>query len=364
MPPPSSQPREPIVGPENPEAPFPLRLQGKVIKGFGRGSKELLQYLMYLRTFVGLLGMDSPLSHGNDVLDVGGTFIISIFGDRGNLLTADPQSPDDLRIRVYDPNNRNQQWRCVQNDKHYFGFTGVATGRYLGRDHYRNLGVVSTQHGTTEQLLFTRLHSGYRISVENDGQMLSGQLRSDDGGGYINMEAGPSEATHLGLHLHSDSPFRRFEWVIPNSLARSSAPYYENRDSDQRMDSVAVDILQARGIRHIISLNSLPLSQEEISRLNDANIRYSHFPVPDFTAPTIAQLQGIILAMQNEPTLVYCGYGYGRTGTAISAILMSKDQKLTRFDFDGHHVQTEAQRKMLGRLRDQLFPGHRWLDDL
>ncbi|GAB7349454.1 hypothetical protein MBLNU459_g8555t5 [Dothideomycetes sp. NU459] len=35
-------PRDPVVGPENgPEPPFPLRLDGEVVKGFGRGSKEL-----------------------------------------------------------------------------------------------------------------------------------------------------------------------------------------------------------------------------------------------------------------------------------------------------------------------------------
>jgi len=30
-----------VVGPDKPEAPFPVYLKGKVIKGFGRGSKEL-----------------------------------------------------------------------------------------------------------------------------------------------------------------------------------------------------------------------------------------------------------------------------------------------------------------------------------
>lgn len=31
-----------IVGPESgPESPFPLQMEGKVIKGFGRGSKEV-----------------------------------------------------------------------------------------------------------------------------------------------------------------------------------------------------------------------------------------------------------------------------------------------------------------------------------
>ena len=35
-------PRDPTAGPDSgPETPFPLRLDGKVIKGFGRGSKEV-----------------------------------------------------------------------------------------------------------------------------------------------------------------------------------------------------------------------------------------------------------------------------------------------------------------------------------
>lgn len=34
--------REPVAGPESgPQQPFPIKLQGKIIKGFGRGSKEL-----------------------------------------------------------------------------------------------------------------------------------------------------------------------------------------------------------------------------------------------------------------------------------------------------------------------------------
>lgn len=38
----SGEPRPTVVGNENgPESPFPLKLDGKVIKGFGRGSKDL-----------------------------------------------------------------------------------------------------------------------------------------------------------------------------------------------------------------------------------------------------------------------------------------------------------------------------------
>lgn len=35
-------PRDPVAGPDaGPEAPYPIRLSGPVIKGFGRGSKEV-----------------------------------------------------------------------------------------------------------------------------------------------------------------------------------------------------------------------------------------------------------------------------------------------------------------------------------
>lgn len=35
-------PRDPVVGLESgPESPFPVRLSGPVIKGFGRGSREV-----------------------------------------------------------------------------------------------------------------------------------------------------------------------------------------------------------------------------------------------------------------------------------------------------------------------------------
>jgi riboflavin kinase len=39
---PPSGPRELIVGPESgPELPFPVRVNGPIIKGFGRGSREV-----------------------------------------------------------------------------------------------------------------------------------------------------------------------------------------------------------------------------------------------------------------------------------------------------------------------------------
>jgi len=41
-------PRDPVAGPDSgPEPPFPLRLNGKVIKGFGRGSAEVRAWAQF-----------------------------------------------------------------------------------------------------------------------------------------------------------------------------------------------------------------------------------------------------------------------------------------------------------------------------
>jgi hypothetical protein len=42
-------PRETIIGPDSgPEKPFPLRMGGKVVSGFGRGSKEVSYFYLLL----------------------------------------------------------------------------------------------------------------------------------------------------------------------------------------------------------------------------------------------------------------------------------------------------------------------------
>jgi hypothetical protein len=41
-------PRDPVAGPEaGPEKPYPIRLSGPVIKGFGRGSKEVFSFFSF-----------------------------------------------------------------------------------------------------------------------------------------------------------------------------------------------------------------------------------------------------------------------------------------------------------------------------
>jgi hypothetical protein len=152
-----------------------------------------------------------------------------------------------------------------------------------------------------------------------------------------------------------DDVFRRFRWVIPGRLARSSAPYYNGRDEDQNMDQVAVDFLISRGINNIISLNSRPLSKAELDLLKIHGITYTHEAVEDFGTPTLAQLQTVNSNFASDrTTLVYCGYGQGRTGTAITALQLYTGRPLVENDFRAIGVETPGQIQALNELKDSL----------
>lgn len=67
-------PRPSIIGPDSgPEAPFPLRMKGKVVSGFGRGSKEVrcplaalsLPFLPMIPPFRGYRADDKTFTAGH-----------------------------------------------------------------------------------------------------------------------------------------------------------------------------------------------------------------------------------------------------------------------------------------------------------
>ncbi len=156
-------------------------------------------------------------------------------------------------------------------------------------------------------------------------------------------------------HQFEQPVFQRFQWVIERQLARASAPSYNGHDSDQSMTPRAVQFLLDHGINNVISLNQFSLSDDEIGLLNGNQIEYTHLEVKDFQPPTLAQLEAVIsLASSGRVTLVYCGYGHGRTGTAISALQISMGRRLSHVDYEGNHVETEAQMQVLDQLARML----------
>lgn len=201
------------------------------------------------------------------------------------------------------------------NENNEFGFQNEATGHFIGRDDNQHLACNAEVQRSSECLTFTGLpHGGYRLAVPINDKKCPVKLVSDSGGMY--MQVVTESDTVIGLHRLDDPVFRRFRWVVPRRLARSSAPHYT--DESQNMSDDAIQYLVDHGITNVTSLNQVPLTNDVIERLRERGITYLHLPVEDFTAPTIDQLcKAHASYVSAQTTLVYCGYGHGRTGTVI-----------------------------------------------
>lgn len=123
-----------------------------------------------------------------------------------------------------------------------------------------------------------------------------------------------------------------------DKLFRSGAPYYSSGDQHS-LDKKATDFLKTSGIKHVISLNSKAVSNTEIKeKLLAAGIAYTPLPVADFTAPTEEQLStgNEAYKKHRDGTLVWCGYGHGRTGTMITALQIFAIKDKTPREILGH----------------------------
>ncbi|RCI07744.1 putative heat-labile enterotoxin [Ophiocordyceps polyrhachis-furcata BCC 54312] len=154
-----------------------------------------------------------------------------------------------------------------------------------------------------------------------------------------------------------------------DQLYRSSAPFYTGEDTSHQAKEITRDALKQRNIKTVISLNS-DAGNPKFRTVFGPDIAYKAVPVQDYTAPTPKELQRITdIFMGNRKrggVLVWCGYGHGRTGTAISAIQIRvqaelpglKHAKLARADFEANHVETDKQLQVLEDYQREI-PAYR-----
>ncbi|KAM3483117.1 hypothetical protein MY8738_003432 [Beauveria namnaoensis] len=183
-------------------------------------------------------------------------------------------------------------------------------------------------------------------------------------GGYENMDGGgecPANDDGSGL--------QRFAMVTEHmspgdQLARSSCPCYQGEDSDQNITPETIAAFKKYNITHIISANSRANDETIKKALKDAGIAYTPLPVEDFHAATQDDFrQGWEAFTQHRGrgrTLVWCGYGHGRTGTMITALQMYAQHERgqlatwTQADYAQNHVEDPTQEEALDALQQRL----------
>ncbi|KAG0639002.1 hypothetical protein HOY80DRAFT_1076030 [Tuber brumale] len=229
------------------------------------------------------------------------------------------------------------------------------TRRYLGWGGAEIIARAESNHQALEWLTFTRLTGGgysLRVSPESGSKLRPVQHIEVT---TPRLQVSEEIWTRFGLHKIKDSVFRRFEWVVPGRLARSSAPYYDGEDSDESINETSIESLRNHEIKNIISLNSIEVSPREKGRLRAAKISYSHIKAAEGTAFTQEQFEQIWNAYNKAgTTIVYCGYGDGRTGMAISAIQLYEGRTLSDLAYRANGVQCLSQLAALNELSERI----------
>ena len=106
-----------------------------------------------------------------------------------------------------------------------------------------------------------------------------------------------------------------FSWLFENKLAAMQYPESED----------AFTLLHGIGIRAMLNLSEIPLPYEVP---NTIGMLIKHFPVADYRAPTVQQVQEAVAMIsscidRNMPVAVHCLAGLGRTGTILACYLVS-----------------------------------------
>ena len=137
-----------------------------------------------------------------------------------------------------------------------------------------------------------------------------------------------------------------FRWILPGRLAGSGMPgLFNPLESD-------LEYIRDAGIRHVVSLTEHPIPAD-----SGGEPSFHHFPIDDMGIPTprrASEICDFVLAAieRQEPVLIHCKAGLGRTGTLLACCLITMgstpQQALVRLRGQcSYYVQNQTQEGFL-----------------
>ena len=141
-----------------------------------------------------------------------------------------------------------------------------------------------------------------------------------------------------------------FSWVIDRKLAGSAIPTSKEE----------VDWLKEEGVKSIVTIREEPLEEEWLEDVNYLHIHSNDMGVPEFNDLEYAVDFIHRRITNNEPVLVHCLAGLGRTGTILACYFvkyhnMTTDEatKKIREERSGS-IQSYPQEEIIFRFEKSL----------